>query len=163
VGDSQHVAGSEKAARDAPVVNYGPVGAAQVANENLALAAGQAAMATGYPRRVKPDIASAIATDERQWTIKTEVGVAVQRDEAREHGQNRRSAPGESQPWGNPQQELAPREFLRAYFPLKSNLRRRPRRGHGLSKIHFDQGWIGSIMPEASRLRIASSSRPTVW
>ena len=64
VGDTQNVAGPKSASLDAPAVDPGPIGAAQVANEDLAIARGQAAVATGYARRVEADLASPIAAEE---------------------------------------------------------------------------------------------------
>ena len=83
VGDTQTSPGRRRPTLDAPAVDPGPIGAAQVANEDLAVADGQAAVATGYPRRVEADLASPIAADECQRLIETEGGVPVQRDEAR--------------------------------------------------------------------------------
>jgi hypothetical protein len=50
MGDTQHVAGPEASPFDAPAVDPGSVGAAQVTNEKLAVCDGQAAVAAGYSR-----------------------------------------------------------------------------------------------------------------
>jgi hypothetical protein len=78
VGDTQHVAWSENTLFDAPAVDTGPVGAAQVENEDLAMARGQAAVPTRYPRPFEAYLASPTAADECQRVIETEVGVPVQ-------------------------------------------------------------------------------------
>ena len=140
VGDTQHVAGPENTPLDALAVDPGPVGAAQVENEDLAVARGQAAVPTGYPRPFEAYLASRTAADECQRVIETEVGVPVQRNEAREHDHGRQSRRGESQSRGNSQQELVPRAYLRGGLPSKSNLRSGPRWGRGFQKYDAIMG-----------------------
>jgi hypothetical protein len=89
MGNTQDVTGLEKSVHDAPAVDPRSVGAAEVANDDCAVADGEAAVATGYPRRVKADLARSIPADECQQLSETEVSVPVQRDEAREHDQSR--------------------------------------------------------------------------
>jgi hypothetical protein len=64
VGDTQDVVGPKTASLDAPPVDPRPIGAAQVANEDLAIDIGQAAVATGYTRRAEAELASPNAADE---------------------------------------------------------------------------------------------------
>jgi hypothetical protein len=97
MGDTQHVAGSEKARRHALAVDPGSIGAAQVANEDLAVHKDQAAVVTRYSRRIKTDITSSIAADERERLFETEVGFPVQGDEAREHDQKCQPGRGENE------------------------------------------------------------------
>jgi hypothetical protein len=91
MGETQHVAGSEKAVENTLAVDARPIGATEVANDDFTVGDGEAAVATGNPRRVKADLTSSVAADECQRLNETEVGALVQRDEAREHDQGRQS------------------------------------------------------------------------
>jgi hypothetical protein len=85
MGDTQHVTGPEAAAIYTLAVDPGSVGAAQVANDNLGAGKTQATVATGYPRRVEPNLTSSIAADQRQRTVEVEGCGSVQCDETGEH------------------------------------------------------------------------------
>ena len=85
MGDTQHVAGPKTAPLDAPAVDPGSVGAAQVANEKLAACNSQAAVAAGYSRRVEANFACPIASDQCQRAIKVKGCGSVQSDKTREH------------------------------------------------------------------------------
>src|SRR5262249_31923031 len=74
VGDRQHVAGPQPTGADPPAVDPGPVGAAQIADPDLAVDLGQAAVPARDPGRVEPGIAIRMATDDDQRAIQADRG-----------------------------------------------------------------------------------------
>ena len=132
--------GSKTAALDALAVDPGPIGAAQVANEDLAIAKGQAAVAAGYPRRVEADLAIPIAADECQRVIEVKGGVPVQRDEVRVHDQNRQSGRERRSDAGEPAAGARPTRLAARLPPLGIKPAHAPRWGHGLLQIRVDHG-----------------------